>query len=314
MLNTPQITHVKSVCHAKVKPTLSVLIPYFRDNPAPLLKALTHEISDGGNVEILMYDDGTGDAPLNTRLCANVKQADSAVHLMIAAENRGRAFARNSLTQHARADWVLFLDADMRPVTEHFVSDYMALIDAEAADIIFGGFKVPAKAETPEQELHRAFSETSDCLSLTARQAKGPQYVCSSNLCVRKTVLDSEPFDPGFSGWGWEDSEWAARTANRFNLVHADIPALHLGLESTDTLLRRFKDSGANYERFTQKHPELAKTLALYAATRKLSRVPGQKLARPLLKSLVKGRFIPVKLRLIALKLWRASWYAEAIS
>ena len=113
---------------------------------------------------------------------------------------------------------------------------------------------------------------------------------------------------------GWEDSEWAARVAKRFSLIHADIPALHLGLESTETLLRRFRTSGANYVLFTEKHPDLAKTLSLFKISQKLRKVPGQKVMRPFLKTAVSQNVLPIKLRLMALKMWRASWYAQAFS
>jgi glycosyltransferase involved in cell wall biosynthesis len=311
---TVNVTHIKSPKHSAAKPKLSVLIPYYNDDPTGLLQALLSQTANQNGVEILIYDDGTGNAELSAKVCAAVKSAQSSVHLMIAHENKGRSFARNTLQENARAEWVLFLDADMRPVSDRFLSDYVQLIDAKAGDIIFGGFTVPEKAESADQELHRALSEVSDCLSLAARQAAGPQFVASSNLAVRKSVLTAEGFDNGFSGWGWEDSEWAARVAKRFQLIHADIPALHLGLESTDTLLRRFRTSGHNYVRFTEKHPDIAKTLSLYKISQKLRKTPGQKLMRPLLKLAVKLKFMPIKLRLLALKLWRASYYAEAFA
>ena len=308
------ITHIKSLKQSRAKPQLSVLIPYYKDDPTALLHALLSQTTEQSNVEVLIYDDGTGDADLNAKVCAAVKSAHSSVHLMIAHENKGRSAARNALQENARADWVLFLDADMRPVSHRFLFDYVELIDAEMADVIFGGFTVPEKAETADQELHRALSEISDCLSLAARQAAGPQFVASSNLAVRKAVLDAEGFDDGFIGWGWEDSEWAARVAKRFELIHADIPALHLGLESTETLLRRFKTSGHNYVRFTEKHPDIAKTLSLFKISQKLRKTPGQKLMRPFLKLAVKLNLMPLKIRLFALKLWRASHYAEAFA
>ena len=311
---TNDITHIKSLKQSRKKPVLSVLIPYFRDDPTALLHSLLSQTTEQTGVEILIYDDGTGDAELNAKVCAAVKSAHSPVHLMIAHSNKGRSAARNALQQNAQADWVLFLDADMRPVSHNFLKDYVSLIDANAADVIFGGFTVPETAETADQELHRALSEVSDCLSLAARQAAGPQFVASSNLAVRKTVLEAEGFDDGFTGWGWEDSEWAARVAKRFELIHADIPALHLGLESTNTLLRRFKTSGHNYVRFTNKHPEIAKTLSLYKISQKLRKTPGQKVMRPFLSSAVKLNILPIKLRLFALKLWRASHYAEAFA
>ncbi|MEP3890432.1 MAG: glycosyltransferase [Hellea sp.] len=309
------MTHIKSLKQSRKTPVLSVLIPYFRDDPSALLQALLSQTADQDNrVEILIYDDGTGDADLNAKVCAAVKSAHSPVHLMIAHQNKGRSAARNALQEQAKADWVLFLDADMRPVSSDFLSDYTALINADAGDVIFGGFTVAEKADTPDQELHRALSEVSDCLSLAARQAAGPQFVASSNLAVRKSVLAAEGFDDGFSGWGWEDSEWAARASKRFALIHANIPALHLGLESTETLLRRFSTSGPNYVRFTQKHPELAKNLSLFQISQKLRKTPGQKLMRPFLKLTVSLNIMPIKLRLLALKLWRASYYAEAFA
>ncbi len=296
------------------KPKLSILIPYYHDDPVPLIKALSEQCKTRRDVEILVYDDGSNDTDLNCKAIACIKESDAPVGLFIAEQNRGRSFARNQLFELAKSPWVLFLDADMRPEKKSFVHDYVKLIDELDCDVIFGGFKVLEQSDDPDRELHRALSEVSDCLTLEERQAAGPQFVCSSNLAVKKDVLLSEPFDPEFSGWGWEDSEWAARVFKKFSLVHADIPAWHLGLETTETLLKRFKTSGPNYQRFTHKHPDLAKTLPLYQIVQKLRKVPGQKLSRPLLRLIVKLGFMPVRLRLLALKLWRASWYAETFA
>ena len=293
-------------------PKLSILVPYYHDDPVLLLNDLLVQAQAAGKTEILLYDDGTGDANVNARLMSTAKKSTAPISLFFAQENKGRSSARNYLKSQARADWVLFLDADMRPEEVHFLDDYLAEIAEESSDIIFGGFTVPKHKQSAETELHRAFSKTSDCLTADERSKNGAQYVCSSNLCVRSEILDTEPFDTGFTGWGWEDSEWAARVASKYRLKHADIPALHLGLESTETLLSRFKNSAANYTRFTNAHPELAQTLTLYKLSKKLKHVPGQKLTRPILKMLVRTNVVPTKIRLIALKLWRASWYADA--
>ncbi|NNE58542.1 MAG: glycosyltransferase family 2 protein [Hellea sp.] len=308
------IKQFASLAKLSAKPSLSILVPYYHDNPVPLIQALAQECSERTDVEILIYDDGSGDPGLSCDVIAAVKNSAARVRLYIAEQNCGRSFARNQLFSRAKSDWVLFLDADMRPETDHFVTDYVDLIARDNADIIFGGFKVIAKSDDPDRELHRALSEVSDCLTLEQRRIAGPQYVCSSNLAVRKSVMIAEPFDPDFSGWGWEDSEWAARVSKKFCLLHADIPALHVGLETTETLLSRFQSSGPNYLLFTHKHPDLAQALPLYRIVQKLRKVPGQKFGRPLLRAIVKLRFAPVKIRLIALKLWRASWYAETFA
>jgi GT2 family glycosyltransferase len=304
---------IESPHFESTNPTLSVLVPFYRDDAVALLQALDAQISNLP-IDVLFYDDGTGDSELTARMERATQAASGAISLLTNSENAGRSAARNALFQAARAEWVLFLDADMLPAKETFLQSYMSLIDAKAGDILFGGFAVEDQSADADRDVHRALSEVSDCLSLDERQAAGPQFVASSNLCVRKEVLSAEPFDPGFSGWGWEDSEWAARVSKHFALVHVDNPAIHLGLETTDTLLHRFATSGQNYQRFTKAHPELAATLPLYNISKKLGRVPGQFLARPVLRASVKSQFLPMSARLIALKLWRASHYAEVLS
>ncbi len=289
-------------------PVLSVLIPYYRHDPAPLLEALLAQATP--DVEILLYDDGTADAAVNARLSAIAKTASAPVHLNFAPVNKGRSAARNALFADAKSPWVLFLDADMLPADDRFLERYLEAIRAGAAEIIFGGFQM-AKDFTKDTALHHAFSNTSDCLSAAERDVMGPKYVCSSNLAVRADVLTAQPFDTGFTGWGWEDSEWAARVAGAYRLSHLENPALHLGLEGTEVMLSRFKNSAANYERFTARHPELAKSLTLYKMKTRLKAVPGQGLMRPALAALVRAGFAPMKLRLLGLKLWRASWYAS---
>lgn len=302
-----------SAAYLETSPQLSVLIPFYKDDARALLKDLDSQLSDG-QIEVLFYDDGTNDTELTANMRNAVATAKGPIRLITNENNQGRSAARNALFDAARGDWVLFLDADMRPAHNVFLGNYISLIESCGADILFGGFEVEAQQADADRDIHRALSEISDCLTLDERQAAGPQYVASSNLCVRRKVLEEEPFDSGFTGWGWEDSEWAARVSKRFTLVHVDNPAIHLGLETTETLLKRFATSGANYLRFTTAHPELAERLPLYNISKTLGRLPGQSLMRPFLRLFVKTHILPMRARLTALKLWRASHYAEALS
>ena len=302
-----------SAAFKSTSPKLSVLVPFYKDDASTLLQDLDVQII-GQPIEVLFYDDGTGDPALTAQMREHVGAAKGAVKLITNSANQGRSGARNGLFDAARADWVLFLDADMRPSRDDFLGNYLRLIETDGADVLFGGFEVEDHQADRDRDVHRALSEISDCLTLDERQAGGPQYVASSNLCVRRQVLEIEPFDSGFTGWGWEDSEWAARVSKRFTLLHVDNPAVHLGLETTATLLKRFATSGPNYLRFTKAHPELAERLPLYNISKSLGRVPGQSIMRPVLKLFVKTHILPMRARLTALKLWRASHYAEALS
>ena len=200
----PKITPTHSPVTRKSAPTLSVLVPFYRDNPSELISALS--AMAGQSVEILVYDDGTEDIELSRHVSAAIKSCACPATLFTAAENKGRAFGRNYLFESAKSDWVLFLDADMLPMSEAFLDNYITLIKTNSADVIFGGFKVREEKGEPSRELHRLMSITSDCAPASERQLLGPKNVASSNLCVRKSVLKAEPFDNEFKGWGWEDS------------------------------------------------------------------------------------------------------------
>lgn len=292
---------------------VSILVPFYRDDPSALAAALARQAAaESGAAELILYDDGSGDPALTARVEAALAAWPGACRLIQGGVNRGRAAARNALADAASAPHLLFLDADMLPQEENFLSRWIEQARAQP-DIVFGGFAVPDRVGR-EGALHRAFSAAGDCLDARARSRNPAQYVFTSNLLVRAAVLKDAPFDAGFSGWGWEDAEWAARAAKVCAIAHIDNPAVHLGLESPDTLLRRFRDSAANYARFVGRHPELAATLASHAWARRLKRTPGVRALRPLFAALARGQApAPMRVRVLALKLWRASWYAEAL-
>lgn len=294
-------------------PRLSILIPFYRDDPSVLLRSLDAQSVEPDAIEIRIMDDGTGDPSLTATAQATVNAMTLPTVLVTAPKNRGRSATRNALQEAAKADWVLFLDADMRLDHADFLTRYLTQIEADNYDILFGGFDVEDQSTDWDTDLHRVLSQNSDCLNAEDRARNGAQNVASSNLCVRKTVLNAQPFDSGFQGWGWEDSEWAARVFTRHRLLHIDNPAVHLGLETTETLLSRFASSGLNYRRFVQAHPALAETLPLFRIVSRLKHMPGHHLARGPLRTLVRMRSVPTRLRVIALKLWRASHYAEAM-
>ena len=300
---------VDTTRHHVAAPVLSVVIPFYHDDPTPLIEAIAQQAD--ARVEMLVWDDGTGDAALSHRLVSALQTLPAQCTLYTAPANAGRSAARNGLVAMARAPWVLFLDADMLPSDARFLDRYLNAIESAQADVIFGGFTV-LPTDSRDRRLHWALSQTSDCADAGTRAELGPKHVASSNLCVRRDVLEAEPFDPGFTGWGWEDSEWAARVARRFRVEHIDNPAIHLGLEADDVILQRFATSGSNYRRFLDAHPDFVAGLPLYRNAKRLARLPGQRAARPLLRALVKSP-LPLRLRVLAVKLWRASHYAEAL-
>jgi glycosyltransferase involved in cell wall biosynthesis len=291
-------------------PRLSVLIPFMRDDPTALLAALDRESVP---VEVIVLDDGSGDPALATRVGEAVEAMRLPARFIRLAANEGRSRGRNRLARQARADRFLFIDADMLPDSDHFLGDWLALVDRRDPAAAFGGFSLDQTPRTRENALHRAMALRSDCVSAADRARDPAKHMFTANLLVRRDVFDSVSFDERFTGWGWEDVEWAIRVADLWPIVHADIPASHLGLDTAPVMARKYEKSAANFARVVADHRAVVETYPSYRVARLLKHVPMRGLWRPLIKMFALSDALPVASRAFALRLYRAALYAEAV-
>jgi hypothetical protein len=296
------------------KPRLSVLTPFLRDDPTALLEILECEaVALAGSVEIILLDDGTGDAGLTSRLTQQLASLTLPVCLITLATNEGRAIGRNRLASAARGGTLLFLDSDMRPDSDHFLRTWADLIQTRDPAVAFGGFSLLQAPNDAKFAVHRALAAASECVAHTERAKQPEKYVYTSNLLVRRDVFEAEAFDPGFTGWGWEDVEWAMRVARRFEVLHIDNPATHMGLDTVQALVGKYEQSAPNFARMAQRHPEIVAAYPSHKVARMLKRVPGLPLWRRMMRGGAEAEWLPVKARAFSLRLYRAALYADSI-
>lgn len=298
----------------RARPAVSVLIPFLRDDPDDLLALLDEEAASvAGAVEVVVLDDGTGDRDLTRRLTARIRGMALPARLITLAENEGRSKGRNRLAEAARGGSLLFLDSDMRPDHRRFLRDWADLVAREDPAVAFGGFSLLQAPDDARVAVHRAMAARSDCVPFTERARQPEKYVYTSNLLVRRDVFAAEAFDPGFTGWGWEDVEWAMRVSRRFRVIHLDNPATHMGLDDVDTLARKFEQSAPNFARVISRHPQIVSTYPSYRAARLLKRLPALEAVRPWMKRAAATAWLPVAARAFSLRLYRAALYAGAV-
>lgn len=303
-----------SPAYEAAQPILSVLIPFLRDDPAPLLDRLDAESTAlDGAVELVVLDDGTGDAALTAALMQQVGAARLPLRLITLTANEGRAQGRNRLATAARGRTWLFLDSDMRPDRPDFLQAWVALVRQDNPAVAFGGFSLLQAPTDAQFAVHRALATRSECLPVEVRSLNPEKYVYTSNLLVRRDVFESEAFDPGFSGWGWEDVEWAMRVSRSYPVVHVDIPATHMGLDTVESLMRKYEQSAGNFARVIARHPDIIATYPSYRVARKIRSVPGRGVLRGLARAWALRDGLPVASRAFALRLYRAALYAEAV-
>jgi glycosyltransferase involved in cell wall biosynthesis len=296
------------------RPAVSVLIPFLRDDPEALLALLDEEAASvDGAVEIVVLDDGTRDAALTDRLTARIAAMALPARLITLPANEGRSVGRNRLAAAARGGSLLFLDSDMRPDHRRFLRDWADLAAREDPAVAFGGFSLLQAPADARFAVHRAMAARSECVSWTERAKQPEKYVYTSNLLVRRDVFEAEAFDPGFTGWGWEDVEWAMRVARRFRVVHLDNPATHMGLDTVEALARKYEQSAPNFARMVSRHPDVVAAYPSYKAARLLKRVPGLPGLRRIMRRSADASWLPVGARAFSLRLYRAALYAEAV-
>lgn len=296
------------------RPALSVLIPFLRDDPRALLALLDEEAgSVDGSVEIVLLDDGTGDKALTEQIRATVRAMGLPARLITLSANEGRSIGRNRLATAARGGSLLFLDSDMRPDHRRFLWTWADLVAREDPAVAFGGFSLLQAPTDARFAVHRAMATKSECIAYTVRARQPEKYVYTSNLLVRRDVFAAEAFDPGFTGWGWEDVEWAMRVSRRFRVVHLDNPATHMGLDTVEALAGKYEQSAANFARVVDRHPEIVRTYPSFKAARLLKSLPGARAARPWMRRAASIEWLPAAARAFSLRLYRAALYSEAV-
>src|SRR5690606_2201325 len=254
-----------------------------------------------------------GDASLTERLGAQVEAMALPVRLITLSINEGRSIGRNRLASAARGGSLLFLDSDMRPDHPHFLRDWAELVARDNPAVAFGGFSLLQAPTDARFAVHRAMAARSECVDWTERARQPEKYVYTSNLLVRRDVFEAEAFDPGFTGWGWEDVEWAMRVSRRFPVLHLDNAATHMGLDTVAALAGKYEQSAPNFARMAQRHPEIVAAYPSYRAARMLKRLPGLKFLRQRMRGAAEAAWLPVPARAFSLRLYRAALYAEAV-
>ena len=305
-------TSYANTAYMAATPRLSVLTPFYRYDPCALIERLAAETSTlNGAVELVLLDDGGGDLVLSAIVTSLLDRLSLPARLVTLSANEGRSRGRNRLVADARADYVLFLDCDMAPDGADFLARWLDLITADAPAAAFGGFSLEQITPKPEHRLHYALQQRGECVGADVRRMTPEKYIYTSNLLVRRDVLAAEPFDEGFTGWGWEDVEWGMRVAARFGVTHIDNTATHLGLDTAGALLGKYEQSAGNFARVLARHPGVVRGYPSYRVSRLLKAVPGRRVWRGWLKALATSD-APLASRIAAAKLYRAAIYAEA--
>lgn len=223
----------------------SIIIPHFnrKEHLVQVLESLKKQTISPSLYEVIVCDDGsTLDCCLETKVLSLPK--------------KGAAFCRNAGIQEATGEFVIFIDSDI-VVAHDFVETHVAFHQRHPSSIAIG--------PRLHQNEDGTFQDTDVRERLLARYDKTLDqmnhpwffgYTC--NISLSRQSAQEHLFDPHFTTWGLEDTEWCYRLYNAGLKFHflVELTAKHL-FHDRQMTKEKFESWRTNLEYLISQHPRL---------------------------------------------------------
>lgn len=209
---------------------LSILIPTYNYDVTPLVDELQKQASkEGIAFEIIVMDDAS------PNYSEPAEQHENVIYLRNET-NLGRTLTRKKLAETARYDTLLFLDADVIPVSENFIKNYISSIDN---DVVLGG--VAYIKGTPEinKELRHKYGRLREEVSAAERNKNPYSAILSGNLIIKKEMFLEHNYSQNNNLYGMDIYFSYKLYKSNIAIAHIDNPVYHLGLEDNDVFFRK---------------------------------------------------------------------------
>lgn len=285
---------------------ISILIPVYQYDIGALLSVL-REQCEGKPVRIICLDDASPDPALVRR---NREAAEKAGSLFLSNEsNQGRTRCRNRLAGAADTDFLLFLDADVMPVSADFIDRYLDAVREADTDAFFGGYRY-REDPVPGCMLRWEFGRKRESQTAAERQAHPYRHIFSGNLLIRKSLFEAIPF-PDENTYGFDLLLSAALAESKAKVRHPDNPIWHDGLEPDAVFFAKSLQAVQARFRFLATHPALAVTNPMtrrFLQLRRLRLLGLAKAAFRLWEPLLKKRILAREPDLFCFDLYRLGY------
>ncbi|MFK7831751.1 MAG: glycosyltransferase family 2 protein [Winogradskyella sp.] len=221
---------------------ISVLIPVYNYAILDLVSEIHKQLSDAEiPFEILCFDDCSTDLKLQENNKTIERLSDCTYRIL--PKNIGRSAIRNKLAETAKHDWCLFLDSDVIPKSKDFISLYLKSI-SETSDIIYGGILYPENRVDDTHVLRWKYGIQREALPVDARNENRYLSFLTLSFLIHKRVFKSVKFNEDIPNLRHEDTLFSFDLKERqISIAHIDNPVYHLGIEDSDTFLKKSLDS-----------------------------------------------------------------------
>lgn len=223
---------------------LSICIPVYNFDIRALVADLHDQAtSSRAPFEIHLLDDGSH--PTYRKLNRECTILDGVLYEEL-AENVGRSKIRNMLAERAKYNHIIFLDCDTLLGDKFFIVRYLEKARS-GARVVCGGLvydPIPPKDSTFLHWLYGSHREVRDA----AVRARNPHHsFLTGNFMVARDIFRQIRFSETLTTYGHEDTLFGCELEKQqVWIAHIDNPVVHLGLENSDTFLRKTREALLN--------------------------------------------------------------------
>lgn len=225
---------------------LSILIPTYNYSTVSLVQELKNQLSKIDlKFEILVLDDASNNQEIiNENLKINLIEN---CQYIINSENLGRGLNINKLVSLSKYENLLIMDCDTFPKDKLFIERYYNSIKKSNDSVVYGGIDYQKTKPKDEEMLRWIYGKKRERIDLKTRIENPYHYVLTSNILIKKAVLERFPFPEYIKTYGFEDLVLVLNLKeNHIPIIHIENPSIHLNLEKSIVFIEKYHSSLKN--------------------------------------------------------------------
>lgn len=230
---------------------LSILIPTYNYNVYNLVELLYNQALEANVIfEIICLDDASDKFLLENQ---KINQFQNSYYSVL-EKNIGRSAIRNLLAKKANYENLLFLDADTIPVHKNFIGNYISQIN-NSEKVVYGGILYESKKPKKEQLLRWIYGNKREALGALQRNRNPYISFLTLNFLITKSIFSKVKFNESIPNLRHEDTLFSFELMqNKIEVIHIENPVYHLGIEDSQTFLRKSEEAVIGLKNLVDSH------------------------------------------------------------
>jgi len=219
---------------------LSILIPTYNYNVYPLVLELHEQCMECGiEFEIIVIDDCSKTIFLENK---KINGLDNSKYEVLES-NIGRSKIRNLLARKAKFKWLLFLDSDVLPKNENFISTYISHINSDQK-VVNGGLLYQEHQPEKKKLLRWVYGKNREALDYKTRE-ENPYLSCLTlNFLIHSSIFQKVSFNETIPNLRHEDTLFSYNLMQQnITIEHIDNPIYHYGLDDFEIAIKKENES-----------------------------------------------------------------------